>query len=60
MTFKNAEMEKSPKEWVKYDWNKTPQPQLVGFRDFVGVSIAPVSKKLLLSTYVSRHNTQES
>ena len=30
---------------VKYDWNKPPEPQLVPFRDFVGVNIAPVSKK---------------
>ena len=28
----------------KYDWNEPPQPQMVGFRDLVGVGIAPVSK----------------
>ena len=32
-------------EWVKYDWNGSPQPQMVGFSDLVGTSIAPVSKK---------------
>ena len=45
MTFKKAEMAKNPWEWVKYDWNEPPEPQLVPFRDFVGVNIAPVSKK---------------
>ena len=28
-----------------YDWNEPPEAQLVHFRDFVGVNIAPVSKK---------------
>ena len=28
-----------------YDWKQPPQPQMVGFCDFVGVDIAPVSKK---------------
>ena len=41
MTFKKAEMAKT----LKYDRNEPPQPQLVGFRDLVGVGIAPVSKK---------------
>jgi hypothetical protein len=36
---------KNPWEWVKYDWNEPPQPQLVVFCDLVGVDIAPVSKK---------------
>ena len=36
---------KNPEEWVKYDWNKPPEPQLVTFRDFVGVDIASISKK---------------
>ena len=33
---------------------ETPQPQLVGFCDFVEVGIAPVSKKLLLSQLQSK------
>ena len=36
---------KNPWEWVKYDWNEPPEQQLVPFHDFVGVNIAPVSKK---------------
>ena len=31
--------------YVKYDWNEPPEPQLVPFCDFVGVNIAPVTKK---------------
>ena len=38
-------MEKNPQKWVKYDLNEPPQPQLVGFRNLVGVGIAPLSKK---------------
>ena len=34
---------------LKYEWNGHAQPQMVGFYDLVGVGIAPVSKKLLLS-----------
>ena len=45
MTFKNPEMDKTLKNGVKYDWNESPQPQLVWFCDLVGVGIAPVSKK---------------
>ena len=45
MTFKNPEMDKTLKNGVKYDWNESPQPQMVGFRDLVGTDIAPVSKK---------------
>ena len=47
MTFKKAESwnGKNPWEWVKYDWNEPPEPQLVPFPDFVGVNIASVSKK---------------
>ena len=41
MTFKKAEMEKP----LNNEWNGLPQPQMVGFRDLVGVGIAPVSKK---------------
>ena len=28
----------------KYEWNRPPQPQRVGFGDLVGVGIAPVKK----------------
>ena len=46
MTLKKAEMAKPLKNGLsKYDWNEPPQPQLVGFHDFDGVDIAPVSKK---------------
>ena len=38
-------MDKTLKNGVKYDWNQSPQPQMVGFRDLVGTDIAPVSKK---------------
>ena len=37
-------MDKTLKNGVKYDWNKSCQPQLVGFRDLVGTDIALVSK----------------
>ena len=30
---------------VKYEWNGSPQPQMVGFCDLVGTGIVPVSKK---------------
>ena len=35
-----------------YDWNELFQPQLVGFCDFVGVDIAPVSKKSAVKSYL--------
>ena len=38
-------MDKTLKNGVKYDWNESPQPQMVGFCDLVGTDIAPVSKK---------------
>ena len=46
MTFKNPEMDKTLKNGVKYDWNESPQPQMVGFCNLVGTDIAPVSKKI--------------
>ena len=45
MTIKKPEMDKTLKNGVKYDWNESPQPKMVGFRDLVGTDIAPVSKK---------------
>ena len=42
MTFKKPEMDKTLKNGVKYDWNGSPQPQMVGFCDLVGTGIAPV------------------
>ena len=45
MTFKKLEMDKTLKNGVKYDWNESPQPQMVGFCDLVGTDTAPVSKK---------------
>jgi hypothetical protein len=45
MTFKNAEMAKTLKNGLSMIETNPPQPQLVGFRDFVGVDIAPVSKR---------------
>ena len=50
MTFKKPEMDKTLKNGVKYDWNGSPQPQMVGFRDLVGTGIAPVSKKTAVKT----------
>ena len=38
-------MDKTLKNGVKYDWNESPQPQMVGFWNLVGTDIAPVSKK---------------
>ena len=32
-------------EWVKYEWNGSPQPHMVGFHNLVGTGIALVSKK---------------
>ena len=43
--FKKPEMDKTLKNGVKYDWNESPQPQMVGFCDLVGTDTAPVSKK---------------
>ena len=51
MTFKKPEMDKTLKNGVKYDWNKSPQPQMVGFRDLVGTDIAPVSKKTAVRNF---------
>ena len=53
--FKKAEMKKKNKKktWVKFEWNRLPQPQTVKFRDLVGIGIATVSKKLLLKLSVS-------
>ena len=45
---------KNPWEWVKYDWNEPSEPQLVPFRDFVGVNIAPVSKKTAVKAKIKR------
>ena len=45
MTFKKLEMDKTLRNGVKYNWNKSPQPQMVGFCDLVGTDTAPVSKK---------------
>ena len=39
-------MDKTLKNGVKYDWNESPQPQMVGFCNLVGTDIAPVSKKI--------------
>ena len=42
---RKPEMDKTLKNGVKYDWNKSPHPQMVGFCDLVGTGIAPVSTK---------------
>ena len=54
MTFKNPEMDKTLKNGVKYDWNKSPQPQMVGFWNLVGTDIAPVSKKTAVKTFLMK------
>ena len=43
-------MDKTLKNGVKYDWNESPQPQMVGFCNLVGTDIAPVSKKTAVKT----------
>ena len=45
MTFKKAEMAETLKNGLSMIETKPPEPQLVTFCDFVGVNIAPVSKK---------------
>ena len=42
----------NPWEWVKYEWNGPPQPQMVGFCDLVGTGIAPVSKKVAVKAFL--------
>ena len=37
-------MDKTLKNGVKYDWNESPQPQMVGFCNLVGVGISTVKK----------------
>ena len=54
MTFKNG---KNPYEWVKYDWDEPPQPQLLRFCDLVGVGIAPVSTKTAVKYKYFKPNT---
>ena len=51
MTFKKAEMAKTLKNGLSMVETNPPQPQLVGFCDFVGVDIAPVSKKSAVNKY---------
>ena len=47
MTFKKPEMEKNLRNGLSmsYEWNGSPEPHIVGFRDLVVTGIAPVSKK---------------
>ena len=39
-----------------YEWNGSPEPHIVGFRDLVGTGIAPVSKKTAVKGNISPFN----
>ena len=51
MTFKKAEMAKNLRNGLSMSETDPPQPQMVGFRDFDGVGIAPVSNKLAVKSF---------
>ena len=59
MTFKKVEMAKTLRNGLSMIETNTPQPQLVRFRNLVGVGIAPVSKKTAVKCTAENFNQKK-